>query len=112
MATGDKVGGVCGRNLLASMVVNYWTGNVPTGKGVGIFSAWDGKDISVKFGAAGTGTGWPAEDVPNAWGLVSSNGNKMGWANSEDKYDGGWFWKSLGSWNDGANPTYPKLWWE
>jgi hypothetical protein len=116
----SNVGGVAGSNDFCTITASYWTGTVT--KGDADFPWGIGSGNSNNAAPFGD-TGWPTADTntgskwPLSWGIVdgSNDGAHTGtWVNSNKGYDGsgqGYYWKSLGGWNDGA-PVYPKLWWE
>ena len=53
---------------------------------------------------------WPTSE--GTWTADSNADGSYTYDESTQTFSNCKFWKSLGSWNNGVNPEYPKLWWE
>jgi hypothetical protein len=68
---------------------------------------------------AAYGTGTPADDTDaapfssSAWPDFGTDWSSYQWMGPGDEnLLSPKFWKSIGGWNGGSNPEFPKLWWE
>lgn len=93
-ASVGNYGGVVGFNHNnATVELCYWrviTGGASAGVGT-----TDSYTSATRF----SGTDWPLSSM-SGWGIGNPTDNGEGY-----------YWKNLGSWNNGA-PVFPKLWWE
>lgn len=84
-------------NLSGTVKDTYWSGCQTIG------AAGTGSAYEVSYFTDGTtapdgaATGWPTADASKGWGIYT------------DTYEGGYYWKDLGT---SGTTGYPKLWWE
>lgn len=102
-------GGIVGDGYSSTTVTACYNTHVESA----LYNVGSGTTVNACYAVAANGDGdkaWKATLFSSSW--LSADANSAWTAASDADGTENKYWKSLGSWNGGTNPEYPKLWWE